>query len=205
MGEGYAGCPPRARNPRKERLTDPFDLSHAPGRAPEMLAPGLRVVTAPNGGPMTSTGTRSYIVGAGEVAVIDPGPDDPRHLEALAAALAASGSRRCSSPMRTAITARARAPSRAAWARRCSRMATGGRALAGDGRAWAAGALGRGEGIDAGFRPDRRIGEGASVAGPGWTLTALATPGHTGDSLSFAWVEGGALFPATSSWAGRRR
>ena len=32
------------------------------------------------------------------------------------------------------------------------------------------------------------------VAGPGWTLTAVATPGHTADHLSFAWAEGNALF-----------
>ena len=71
-------------------MADPFDLEpRAAGRrSPRSLAPGLRVVTAPNAGPMTFTGTRSYIVGAGEVAVIDPGPDDPRHLAALAAALA---------------------------------------------------------------------------------------------------------------------
>jgi glyoxylase-like metal-dependent hydrolase (beta-lactamase superfamily II) len=66
----------------------PFDLSHSPPvGVPEALAPGLRVVTAPNAGPMTFTGTRSYIVGEGEVAVIDPGPDDARHLGALAAAV----------------------------------------------------------------------------------------------------------------------
>jgi glyoxylase-like metal-dependent hydrolase (beta-lactamase superfamily II) len=53
---------------------------------PERLAPGLRVVTAPNPGPMTFTGTRSYIVGEGEVAVIDPGPDDPAHVDAVASA-----------------------------------------------------------------------------------------------------------------------
>ena len=63
--------------------------------------------------------------------------------------------------------------------------------------------VGGGEGLDAGFRPDRRIGEGAQVAGAGWTLTALATPGHTGNSLSFAWAEGGALFPGdlVMGWA----
>ena len=68
---------------------DPFERDHAPpiGVA-EPLAPGLRVVTAPNAGPMTFTGTRSYLVGEGEVAVIDPGPADPAHLAALAAALA---------------------------------------------------------------------------------------------------------------------
>jgi glyoxylase-like metal-dependent hydrolase (beta-lactamase superfamily II) len=58
----------------------------------------------------------------------------------------------------------------------------------------AAGGVGGGEGLHAGFRADRRIGEGARVSGPGWTLTALATPGHTGDSLSFAWTEATALF-----------
>ena len=186
-------------------MADPFDLSHAPPVGiPEVLAPGLRVVTAPNGGPMTFTGTRSYIVGAGEVAVIDPGPDDPRHLAALAAALGgervaavlvthahrdhSAGARAFAERVGAPVLAHgdpagARSPAMAALA--------------------AAGALGGGEGIDAGFRPDRRIGEGATVAGPGWTLTALATPGHTGDSLSFAWAEGGALFPGdlVMGWA----
>ena len=58
----------------------------------------------------------------------------------------------------------------------------------------AAGGIGGGEGIDHGFRPDREIAEGEALAGPGWTLTALATPGHTADHLSFAWAEGNALF-----------
>ena len=55
----------------------------------------------------------------------------------------------------------------------------------------AAGGIGGGEGIDAGFRPDRRIGEGDAVAGPGWRLTALATPGHTGDHLALRLGGGG--------------
>ena len=73
---------------RSAMAAGPFDLSHAPPvGVPEALAPGLRVVTAPNAGPMTFTGTRSYVLGEGEVAVIDPGPDDARHLAALAAAV----------------------------------------------------------------------------------------------------------------------
>ena len=47
------------------------------------LAPGLRVVTAPNPGPMTFTGTQTYLLGVDRVAIIDPGPDDDAHLEAL--------------------------------------------------------------------------------------------------------------------------
>ena len=174
----------------------PFDLTHAPpiGVA-ERLAPGLRVVTAPNAGPMTFTGTRSYVLGEGEVAVIDPGPDDPRHLAALAAAVAGervaavlvTHAHRDHSAGARAFAARMAAPLLAhgdpAGARRPA-MA----------RLAAAGGIGGGEGIDRGFRPDRPIAEGEVVAGPGWTLTALATPGHTADHLSFAWAEGNALF-----------
>ena len=58
----------------------------------------------------------------------------------------------------------------------------------------AAGGLGGGEGLDTGFVPDERIGDGAVLRGDGWTLTALATSGHTADHLSFAWEEGRALF-----------
>jgi glyoxylase-like metal-dependent hydrolase (beta-lactamase superfamily II) len=174
----------------------PFDLSHRPpiGVA-EPLAPGLRVVTAPNAGPMTFTGTRSYILGSGEVAVIDPGPDDPGHRAALAAAVA---SERVAAVL---VTHAHRDHSAGA---RAFAAAVGAPVLAhGDpssarsplmaGLA-AAGGLGGGEGIDAGFAPDRRIGEGSVVAGPGWTLTAVATPGHTADHLAFAWDEGAALF-----------
>ena len=175
----------------------PFDLSHAPpvGVA-EALAPGLRVVTAPNAGPMTFTGTRSYIVGEGEVAVIDPGPDDPRHLDALArggrgrAGGGGAGHPRAPRPQR-----RGAAPSPSGSGRRCSAHGDPAGARRRRWRGWRRPAgIGGGEGIDAGFRPDRRIGEGDVVAGPGWTLTALATPGHTADHLSFAWAEGNALF-----------
>ncbi|MFO1208389.1 MAG: MBL fold metallo-hydrolase [Amaricoccus sp.] len=173
----------------------PFRLDHAPPvGAVEAPAPGLRVVTAPNAGPMTFTGTRSYVVGAGEVAVIDPGPDDPRHLDALAKAVArervaavlvthahldhSAGARRFADRVGAPILAHgdpagARSPAMA-------RLAALG--------------IGGGEGLDPGFAPDRRIGEGEVIAGPGWTLTALATPGHTADHLGFAWEEGGALF-----------
>ncbi len=174
----------------------PLSLAHAPpiGR-PERLAPGIRAVTAPNAGPMTFTGTRSYVVGDGEVAVIDPGPDDPRHLDALAAAVAgervaavlvthahvdhSAGARRFAARVGAPLLAHgdpfgARRPAMA--------------------RLAAAGGLGGGEGIDAAFRPDRALGDGEVIAGPGWALTALATPGHTADHLSFAWPEAGALF-----------
>src|SRR5688500_15380766 len=56
--------------------------------AAEQITPLIRSVLAPNPSPFTFTGTQTFIVGDGEVAVIDPGPDDPAHVEALIAALA---------------------------------------------------------------------------------------------------------------------
>ena len=174
----------------------PFDLAHVPPvGVVEILAPGLRVVTAPNAGPMTFTGTRSYILGRGEVAVIDPGPDDPTHLDALAAAVAGeqvaavlvTHAHRDHSGGARAFAARVGAPVLA----HGDPVAARSEAMA---RLAAAGGLGGGEGMDADFRPDRRLADGEAVTGAGWTVTALATPGHTADHLSFAWAEGGALF-----------
>ncbi len=183
---------------------DPFERGHAPpiGQA-EPLAPGLLVVTAPNGGPMTYTGTRSYLLGTREIAVIDPGPDDPAHRGAILAALPAGGRVTC-----ILVTHAHRDHS--AGARALQRhldaplLAFGPRppdpamaALAADG------ALGGGEGIDPDFTPDTCLGDGARLAGDGWTLTALHTPGHLGDHLSFVWAEGNALFSGDTvmGWA----
>jgi glyoxylase-like metal-dependent hydrolase (beta-lactamase superfamily II) len=191
---------------RPSEAGDPFDRRHAPPvGVPERLAPGLRVVTAPNAGPMTFTGTRSYLLGQGEVAVIDPGPDDPAHLDALAAALApgervaailVTHAHRDHSAGAAALAARLGAPVLA------QGDPEGGRSPAMAALA-AAGGLGGGEGIDRDFRPDRRIGEGDRIAGPGWSLTALHTPGHLADHLCFAWEEGRAIFTGDTvmGWA----
>ena len=175
---------------------DPFDRDHAPSPGVvEKPAPGLRVVTAGNPGPMTFTGTRSYILGEGRVAVIDPGPDDARHLGALVEAVAGetvaavlvTHAHRDHSAGARAFAERVAAPLIA------HGDPVGARAPA-MARLAAEGLLGGGEGIDAGFAPDERIGDGAVITGPGWTLTAVHTPGHLSDHLSFAWAEGGALF-----------
>ena len=69
-------------------MSTPFDLSHKPhiGK-PLELEPNIEVVTAPNAGPMTFTGTQSYLLGKDAVAIIDPGPEDDAHLKALLNAL----------------------------------------------------------------------------------------------------------------------
>ena len=62
------------------------DIEVVYGRC-DQVSPLIRRVTANNPGPFTFKGTGTYIVGKGEVAVIDPGPDDPAHLEAILAAV----------------------------------------------------------------------------------------------------------------------
>ncbi len=175
---------------------DPFERDHAPvPGVVETLAPGLRVVTAGNPGPMTFTGTRSYILGEGRVAVIDPGPADAAHLAALVTAVAGervvavlvTHAHRDHSGGARAFAERVAAPLLAHGDPAGARSA----AMA---RLAAEGLLGGGEGIDSGFAPDERIGDDAVISGSDWTLTAAHTPGHLSDHLSFAWAEGQALF-----------
>lgn len=152
---------------------------------PAVHAPRLRAVTAPNPSPLTFRGTNSYILGSGKVAVIDPGPDDDRHLSALLGAL---------DPGETVERIFVTHPHRdhSALALRLSR-ATGapvhafGRAE--DGRSPQMMALATqgmatgGDGLDTTFRPDQRMADGDRVTGSDWEITALHTPGHLGTHL----------------------
>src|SRR3954468_20525064 len=67
-------------------MTDdiPFDrtLDLTPGQ-PDEVTPGVRRLLCNNPGPFTFKGTVSYIIGRGQVAIVDPGPDDPAHIDAL--------------------------------------------------------------------------------------------------------------------------
>ncbi|MHC0053174.1 MBL fold metallo-hydrolase [Actibacterium sp. D379-3] len=161
-----------------------------PGVA-EVLEPGLRRVLAPNPSPMTFRGTNTYLLGEGAVAVIDPGPASPAHLAAILGAL--SPGERISHILVT--------HSHVDHSRLVPDLgrATGAPVLAfGDS---AAGQrpdlarlpdLGGGEGVDHAFRPDETLADGAVLHGDGWSVTALWTPGHMANHLSFAW--GDALF-----------
>ena len=151
----------------------------------EQLSPLVRRVLANNPSPFTFTGTQSYIVGRGEVAVIDPGPDLPEHVDALLAAVAGE---RIAAIVCT-HTHRDHSP-----AARALREATGARiigcaplSMEDEGpRADAA--------FDPDYRPDRVLGDGEALSGDGWTLTAVATPGHTSNHLCFALEEERILF-----------
>jgi hydroxyacylglutathione hydrolase len=155
------------------------------------VEPGLRLVRAPNRSPMTHTGTNTWIVGQGEVAVIDPGPDLPAHLSAIEAALGAgervghvlvTHAHRDHSPLARPLAARWGAPVLAAGGMAARRRPVMARLAAEAG-------IGGREGVDAGFAPDVVLEDGAEVAGEGWRLEVIATPGHTADHLAFAWGE----------------
>lgn len=152
----------------------------------EQVGPLVRRVLARNPSPFTFTGTQTYLVGdAGEVAVIDPGPDEAEHIEALLAAIGddtvvaivCTHTHRDHSPAAAPLSARTGAPIIG-----CAPLV-----LNDDGpRADAS--------FDEGYAPDRVLADGEALQGKGWTLRALATPGHTSNHLCFALEETGALF-----------
>ncbi|HEX5183385.1 MAG TPA: MBL fold metallo-hydrolase [Allosphingosinicella sp.] len=151
----------------------------------ERPGPLVRRLLAPNPSPFTYTGTQTYIVGEGAVAVIDPGPDLPAHLDALARALAGervaailcTHTHRDHSPASRPLQAATGAPILG-----CAPLA-----IADDGpRADAS--------FDEAYRPDRAMADGERLEGEGWTLEAVATPGHTSNHLCFALAEAKALF-----------
>lgn len=154
------------------------------------LSPLVRRIIAGNGGPMTFTGTCTYIVGRGKVAIIDPGPDDPAHVANVLAAVSGE------SVERIVITHTHRDHSPAS---RAVKAATGA-AIVGCGPHRPARELALGEinpldaAADKDYAPDQIMAEGDAVLGPGWTLRALETPGHTANHLAFALPEEQVLF-----------
>jgi glyoxylase-like metal-dependent hydrolase (beta-lactamase superfamily II) len=154
----------------------------------DQVSPLIRRVVARNPGPFTFMGTGTYIVGRGEVAVIDPGPDLPEHLEAILAALE-PGERVTHilvthhhsdhSPLARPLKARTGA-------------AIYGCAV---GAAAEESTIRTEAGADFDFAPDVSLcGGGQVLEGPGWTLEAVATPGHTSNHICFALKEENALF-----------
>ncbi len=162
-----------------------FDPADLPTGLLIRLSPLVERVLAPNPSPFTYTGTQTYLVGMSDLAVIDPGPDDLNHLAALDAAIAGRSvavilcthTHRDHSPAARPLSERTGAPIIG-----CAPLT-----LDDDGpRADAA--------FDADYRPDRILEDGEIVAGDGWTLEAVATPGHTSNHLCFALAEERALF-----------
>jgi len=150
------------------------------------LHPLVRRVLADNPSPFTYWGTQTYLVGDNDgVAVIDPGPDLEPHIDAViealggvpAIALVCTHTHRDHSPATRALKQRTGAPIIG-----CAPLA-----LDNSGpRADAA--------FDVDYVPDRVLGDGEAIGGKGWTLKAVATPGHTSNHLCFALPEANALF-----------
>ncbi len=166
-------------------MASPFDPADLPTGVSMTLSPLVSRVLAPNPSPFTYTGTQTYVVGGEAVAVIDPGPDDADHLAAIARAIGGrpvvailcTHTHRDHSPAARPLSAATGAPVIG-----CAPLT-----LEDDGpRADAA--------FDADYRPDRVLGDGETVEGPGWTLEAVATPGHTSNHLCFALRKEKALF-----------
>lgn len=161
----------------------PFDKNFdLPAGSVEEAATGVRRLVAPNPSAFTFTGTVSYIVGKGKVAIIDPGPANDAHIAALLDAVR----NETVTHIIVTHTHRDHSPGAAA-----VKAATGATVLA-EGPHRPARPLHVGESptLDAGgdrdFRPDRRLVEGEVIEGDGWALEALATPGHTANHMAFA-------------------
>ena len=146
----------------------------------------VRRVLAPNGSPFTYTGTQTYLVGGPDgVAVIDPGPAEADHLAALERAIGGA-------PVVAILcthTHRDHSPAAAPLAERTGAPVVGCAPLILDTGGPRADAP-----FDRTYAPDTVLADGDQVSGPGWTLTAVATPGHTSNHLCFALEGTGALF-----------
>jgi glyoxylase-like metal-dependent hydrolase (beta-lactamase superfamily II) len=162
---------------------DPFSYATV-----ETLRPWLRRVVARNPSPFTFHGTGTFIVGRGTVAIVDPGPDLPEHVDALLEAvrgetvshLLVTHTHRDHSPACAPVQAATGAP-------------TYGYGPHG------AGKIERGvqveEGGDMAFRPDHEVRHGDVIEGEGFSFECVYTPGHTSNHLCFQHREHMALFP----------
>jgi glyoxylase-like metal-dependent hydrolase (beta-lactamase superfamily II) len=153
----------------------------------DQVSPLIRRVVANNPGPFTYLGTGTYIIGKGEVAVIDPGPDMADHLDALMAALEGETVTHILVTHHHTDHSPLARPLQEKTGAKIYGCAVG--AKAGDS------AVITEAGHDLDFSPDIDIcGGGAVFEGPGWTLEAIATPGHTSNHICFALKEENALF-----------
>jgi glyoxylase-like metal-dependent hydrolase (beta-lactamase superfamily II) len=152
----------------------------------ESVAPGIRRILARNPSPFTFKGTGTYVVGRGEVAVIDPGPDLDEHVTALLAALA--GER--VTHILVTHTHRDHSPAAKALKEATGASTFGFGPHAGGRR----GEPGIEEGGDWDFVPDVALRDGEPIAGAGWRFEAVHTPGHTSNHLCFALPDRGILF-----------
>lgn len=166
------------------QFSQDFDVDYG---VSEQISPTVRRIVAPNPGPFTYTGTGVYIIGHGEVAVIDPGPFDPVHAASLDEALAGERVTHVfvthhhldHSPLAHPLAEKHGAKVYGFGAQNAAPAGGEVRLEAGD---------------DVGFTPDVELVDGEIFTGPGWTLEAMHTPGHTSNHVCYALKEENILF-----------
>lgn len=187
-----------AADDRDDDLT--FERAFEPSYGtPVPVAAGVQRLTVNNPSAFTFHGTNSYIVGGASVAVIDPGPEDEAHFQALLRALegrkvshiVVSHTHRDHSPLSRRLKAATGAVIVAEGPHRPSRPLH-----AGEANPFA-------ESSDMDFLPDIALGEGDRVEGDGWVLSTILTPGHTANHAAFALEGTGIVFSAdhVMAWA----
>ncbi|HKC32287.1 MAG TPA: MBL fold metallo-hydrolase [Xanthobacteraceae bacterium] len=178
-----------ADNAQNDDIPFNRDFPLKPGVADE-VRPGVRRILCNNPSPFTFTGTVSYIVGKGKVAIIDPGPDDEAHAAALLDAvrgetvthILVTHTHRDHSPNTARIKAATGATVYAEGPHRASRPRYESEKISSE------------SGADRDFKPDIEVRDGETIEGSGWALQAVATPGHTANHLAFAWRQPKYLF-----------
>ena len=163
--------------------------SHPDYGAPVRLSPLVRRVLARNPSPFTFEGTGTYLVGARALAVIDPGPDDPAHLEAILAAagdapithILVTHTHSDHSPLAAPLKAKTGAK-------------TYGFGPHGSHRSESV-AVKIQESGDMDFAPDVAVRDGDLIEGDGFAFECVFTPGHTSNHMCFALKEEEAFFP----------
>ena len=170
-----------------------FDASYG---LPDQVSGLVRRIVCRNPGPFTFTGTNSYVVGHGEVAIIDPGPDDDAHLEALLAAVAGE-------TVSHIVVTHSHSDHVTLAPRLKARTSAPIYAFGRDPAVSVDSAPGLDAGFDPAFRPDRPLRHGDVIAGGNWTLEAVHTPGHTSDHIALALAQEDALFSGdhVMAWA----
>ena len=170
-----------------ESESEPFAATREPPpRALTRVSPMVRRLVAPNASPFTFNGTCTYIVGEARVAIVDPGPADDSHLSALLAAVDGE-------QVETILVTHTHRDH--VEGVRKLRAATGAQVVG------AAPFMARGDGSagldsahDRDYSPDAVLADGERWRGAGFTIEAIATPGHCANHLCFALLEENALF-----------